>query len=88
MVTAANLEAVKTLIALQDTSTPPNVRLGAARALLEFGIKLRDSAELEQRIAALEQLAQQGGNHAHRTPADAPASARKSSASSDADSGT
>src|SRR5262245_22091858 len=30
------------------------VRLGAARALLELSVKLRESVELEQRIAALE----------------------------------
>src|SRR5262245_54148746 len=30
------------------------VRLGAARALLELGIKLRETVELEARIAALE----------------------------------
>jgi hypothetical protein len=31
-----------------------SVRLGAARALLELGAKLRESVELEQRILALE----------------------------------
>jgi hypothetical protein len=31
------------------------VRLGAARAVLELGVKLREAAELEARIAALEQ---------------------------------
>src|SRR5262249_28909202 len=30
------------------------VRLGAARALLELGVKLRESVELEARLAALE----------------------------------
>src|SRR5262245_40168611 len=30
------------------------VRLGAARALLELGVKIRESVELEQRLAALE----------------------------------
>jgi hypothetical protein len=32
-----------------------SVRLGAARALLELAVKLRESTELEQRSAALEQ---------------------------------
>lgn len=36
-----------------------NVRLGAARALLEMGTKLRESVELEQRLAALEQRLKQ-----------------------------
>jgi HEAT repeat protein len=31
-----------------------SVRLGAARSLLELGVKLRESAELEERVAALE----------------------------------
>jgi hypothetical protein len=31
------------------------VKLGAARALLELGVKLRESVELEQRLADLEQ---------------------------------
>jgi hypothetical protein len=37
-----------------------SVRLGACRAMLELGIKLRESAELEQRLAALEQLQTEG----------------------------
>jgi hypothetical protein len=37
------------------------VRLGAARTILELGVKLRDSLDLEQRLAALEQrLADEG----------------------------
>ena len=55
MLTAAGMEAVKTLLALQQTSIPPAVRLGAARAVLEMGIKLREDADLEQRVAALEE---------------------------------
>jgi hypothetical protein len=31
-----------------------NVKLGAARALLELGVKLRESVELERRLADLE----------------------------------
>jgi hypothetical protein len=47
-------EAAHVLRALLDASTPPAVRLGAARTLLELGTKLRESVELEARIAALE----------------------------------
>jgi hypothetical protein len=54
MLTAAAGEAVRTLLALQKESAPPAVRLGAARAVLELGLKLREVADLEQRIAALE----------------------------------
>jgi hypothetical protein len=35
--TAAGMGAVKTLLALLEPSTPPAVRLGAARALVDMG---------------------------------------------------
>ena len=52
--TAAGGESVRALLALHDPATPPAVRLGAARTTLELGMKLRDSANLAERIAALE----------------------------------
>jgi hypothetical protein len=55
--TAAGTEAIKTLLSLMQPSNSGSVRLEAARAVLEFGSKLRESVELEQRIAALEQKA-------------------------------
>jgi hypothetical protein len=55
ILTAAGMEAVKTLLALQQASTPASVRLGAARAILEIGLKVREVADLERRISALEQ---------------------------------
>jgi hypothetical protein len=55
MLTAASMESVKTLIVLQNTSTPPAVRLGAARSVLEIGIKLREVADLGERVKALEE---------------------------------
>jgi hypothetical protein len=54
MLIAGSVEAGKTLIVLQEASQPGSVRLGAARTVLEFAIRLREIAELEQRIAALE----------------------------------
>lgn len=54
MLTASAMEAAKTLVALQDVATPPAVRLGAARAILDFGLKMRQDADLEERLAALE----------------------------------
>ena len=36
---------------------PPAVRLGAVRAVIELGLKVREVAELEARIAALERMA-------------------------------
>jgi len=53
--TAAATEAVRTLLELQKATSPPGVRLGAARAVLEIGVKLREAAELEERLAALEE---------------------------------
>jgi hypothetical protein len=55
MVTAAMAESVKTLIGLQKENVPSSSRLGAARTMLEIGMKLRDQHDLEQRLAALEQ---------------------------------
>ena len=54
MLTAAAGEAVKSLLAMLKESTPPACRLGAARAVLELGVRLRESAELEERLAVLE----------------------------------
>ena len=53
--TAASQEAVRTLLALQKEPLPPGVRLGAAKAVLEFGLKLREMAEIEERLSELEQ---------------------------------
>ena len=55
MMTAAALEAVKTLLALQDTAIPAAARLGAARAVIELGLKLREENNLGERLAALEE---------------------------------
>jgi hypothetical protein len=56
MLTAAAGEAVRTLLALLKDSAPPPVRLGAARAILEVGIKVRQLVEVEVRLAELEAL--------------------------------
>jgi hypothetical protein len=52
--TAAGQEAVRTLLELLKGSTP-SVRLGAVRMVLEMGIKMREVADLEERLAALEE---------------------------------
>jgi len=54
--TAASSESVKTLVTLQQPTSPAGVRLGAAKAVLEIGIKVREVADVEQRLAALEQM--------------------------------
>ena len=56
MLSAAAGEAVKTLLALQKDSIPPSSRLGAARAVLELGVSIRQSAELEKRMAEMESI--------------------------------
>jgi hypothetical protein len=62
--TAASTEAIKTLLALQQSSTPYATRLGAARAILEIGIKLREVADLEERLAAVESRLNERDSHA------------------------
>jgi predicted DNA-binding protein (UPF0251 family) len=54
MLTAASMEAVKTLLSLMDGQAPHASRLGAAKSILELGVRLRDLTEIEQRLAALE----------------------------------
>ncbi len=56
MLTAASSDAVRTLVQLQRESLPASVRLGAARAVLEIGLKVRDIVELETRIQQLEDI--------------------------------
>jgi hypothetical protein len=54
MLTASGLAAVKTLTTLQESAMSESVRLGAARAILDSGCKLRENVELIDRLAALE----------------------------------
>lgn len=54
MLTAAGLESVRTLLELQKGTAPPAIRLGAARAILEIGLKLREVADLQVQIDELE----------------------------------
>jgi hypothetical protein len=56
--TAAGSEAVRTLLELLKGAKAEAVRLGAARSVLEIGMKAREFAELEERLAALEQQAE------------------------------
>ena len=55
MLTAASMEAVKCLLSLMERSTPHATRLGASRAILEIGVKMRELVEVERRLTALEQ---------------------------------
>jgi hypothetical protein len=58
MLTASGMESVKTLMELQKPAAPPAVRLGAARSVLEIGMKVREREDLEKRLIALEQQAE------------------------------
>ncbi len=55
--TAAGTEAMKTVLDLLKGNTPANVRLGAARTIFEIGVKFREAADFEERLATLEQQA-------------------------------
>lgn len=52
---AASKAASSTLISLLSRETPPAVRLGAARTLLESTCRFRETHELEERLHALEE---------------------------------
>ena len=49
----ASLDAARTLRKLLRARNAP-IQLGAAKAILELGVKLREGTELAERIAALE----------------------------------
>jgi hypothetical protein len=48
------MASLKTFTTLQESATSEAVRLGAARAIIELGCKLREAVELTERLAALE----------------------------------
>jgi hypothetical protein len=56
--TAGAMGAVKALLELVQPSHQGAVRLGAARAMLDLGLKLREAADLGARVAALEERLQ------------------------------
>jgi hypothetical protein len=61
--TAAGSEAVRALLELLRGARAEAVRLGAARSVLEIGMKAREFAELEERLALLEQQAELNKAH-------------------------
>jgi hypothetical protein len=54
VLTTASIGAINTFTTLQASAVSESVRLGAARATLELGCKLRESVELTERLAAVE----------------------------------
>jgi len=65
--TAASTEAVRTLVELMKPTSPANIRLGASRAVIESSMRLREIAELEERLTALEQASQPGAPDPYAT---------------------
>src|SRR5262245_16113183 len=57
---AASTEAVKTLINLMKPDVPAAVRLGAAKAVIELSMRIREVSELDTRMLALETLLGEG----------------------------
>lgn len=52
---SASSEAVKTLRnTLTDPHAPPNIKVSAARAILEFSLKAREALDFEDRLERLE----------------------------------
>jgi hypothetical protein len=66
--TAAATEAVRTLLELLRAPAAAAVRLGAARAVLEIGLRLREAADLEERLDALEERLEAGEAARGRRP--------------------
>jgi AcrR family transcriptional regulator len=52
--TSQAIHAVDTLAGLMKPQEPPSVRLGAAKAILDFGLRLRAEGELGDRLSAIE----------------------------------
>jgi hypothetical protein len=53
--TASGAEALKTLLSLMQPTVPPGTRLGAARSILEIGMKMREVVDLDEQVKALEE---------------------------------
>lgn len=54
---AASIRAVKTLMSVMgDTEAQPAARVSAARAVLDNLLRIHETVEIEQRLAALEQV--------------------------------
>ena len=56
VLSAASLEAVKTLHALMDRNCSAATRLGAARSVLELNLRMRNVLEIEERLLEVEKL--------------------------------
>jgi|SRR6516165_3783218 hypothetical protein len=66
MLGAASMESVKTLLSLTERTYPPAVRLGAAKAVLDLGLKLREATDLEERMSKIEESVRVRGDDSSR----------------------
>ena len=53
-VSSSAVQAVTTLVSLLDSEQPSSTRLGAAKAVLDYGIRLRAESEFAERLTAIE----------------------------------
>jgi hypothetical protein len=65
---AAMAGAARTLHVLCRSGQSEMVRLGAARSIIEMGTRLRESVEIEERLAVLENAKAERGRHANQSP--------------------
>lgn len=56
VLSAASIEAVKTLHSLMDRNCSPGTRLSAARSVIELSLRMRNVIELEERLVEVERL--------------------------------
>ncbi|MFT3881782.1 MAG: hypothetical protein QM703_19250 [Gemmatales bacterium] len=54
---ASNAEAMRTILHLLKENNPASVRLGASRAILDYGLKLREITDIADRLDRVEQRA-------------------------------
>jgi hypothetical protein len=52
---ASTIESAKTFVLLQKEAVPYPTRLGAARSVMQYAMKMCEFTELEKRMAALEE---------------------------------
>lgn len=68
MLSASSIESIKTLVSLQSQAVPERIRLGAAKATLSLGIRIREEHEISRRLESLEQMLKSLTTEAERKP--------------------
>lgn len=56
MLSASSIESIRTLLSLQSQTVPERIRLGAAKAMLTLGIRIREEHDLSKRLEGVEQM--------------------------------